>query len=120
MQDCLVPIFEYVWCVYMYVVERRERGRREREEREIFVETGGIYGPWPSAKKHNVFCVRSQQKKLIYNDTPETWEFYKISEDPNEMNNIYDEKLEDVKKFKKKMMFYFNENKINTKLTPKF
>ncbi|RZD46620.1 MAG: hypothetical protein CXT78_03890 [Thaumarchaeota archaeon] len=93
---------------------------REKEEREVFVETGGIYGPWPSAKKHNVFCVRSQQKKLIYNDTPETWEFYKINEDPNEMNNIYDEKLEDVKKLKKKMMFYFNENKISTKLTPKF
>ena len=26
------------------------------ESRDIFVETGGLYGPWPSPEKHNVFC----------------------------------------------------------------
>ena len=34
-------------------------------ERDVFVETGGLYGPWPSPKKHNVFCIRSENKKLI-------------------------------------------------------
>ena len=33
------------------------------EDREVFVETGGLYGPWPSPKKHNVFCVKINQKK---------------------------------------------------------
>ena len=30
-------------------------------DREVFVETGGLYGPWPSPKKHNVFCVRTKK-----------------------------------------------------------
>ena len=93
---------------------------REVEEREIFVETGGLYGPWPSPKKHNVFCVRSQRKKLIYNDTPETWEFYNLDDDPKEIDNIYDENLSDVKNLKERLLYYLNENEINTKLTPKF
>ena len=93
---------------------------REVEEREIFVETGGLYGPWPSPKKHNVFCVRSQRKKLIYNDTPETWEFYNLDDDPKEIDNIYDENLPDVKNLKERLLYYLNENEINTKLTPKF
>jgi len=93
---------------------------REVEEREIFVETGGLYGPWPSPKKHNVFCVRSQRKKLIYNDTPETWEFYNLDDDPKEIDNIYDENLSDVKNLKERLLYYLNENEINTKLTPEF
>ena len=60
------------------------------DEREVFVETGGLYGPWPSAKKHNVFCIRSNQKKLIYNDTPETWELYDLEKDPNELKDLAD------------------------------
>ena len=59
-------------------------------EKPIFVETGGLYGYWPSPKKHNVFCVRWNDLKLIYNDTPMTWEFYNILSDPFEKNNIYD------------------------------
>ena len=30
----------------------------ESNERELFVETGGLYGPWPSPSKPNVFCVK--------------------------------------------------------------
>ena len=40
------------------------------ENRDVFIETGGLYGPWPSPKKHNVFCIKSNNKKLIYNDIP--------------------------------------------------
>ena len=89
---------------------------KSSEEREVFVETGGLYGPWPSAKKHNVFCVRSHGKKLIYNDTPETWEYYNLSNDPSESNNIYDENLTDVQKLKTRLIYYLNENEISTKL----
>lgn len=89
----------------------------EEHEREIFVETGGLYGPWPSSKKHNVFCVRFNNKKLIYNDTPETWEFYDLKQDPNELNNLYIENLSDVKLMKKRLYHYLKENKIETKIT---
>jgi arylsulfatase A-like enzyme len=92
----------------------------ESKEREVFVETGGLYGPWPSSKKHNVFCIRSNEKKLIYNDSPNTWEFYDLKKDPDEINNIYNDKSADIIKMKERIMFYLNENKINTKLTPKF
>ena len=58
------------------------------ENRSIFVETGGLYGPWPSPEKHNIFCVKVDGKKLIYNDTPQTWEFYDLKNDPNEWTNL--------------------------------
>ena len=71
----------------------------ENNDREVFVETGGLHGPWPSPKRHNVFCVRKNNKKLIYNDTPETWEFYDLKNDPQEANNIHDENSQDVIEF---------------------
>ena len=86
-------------------------------EREVFVETGGLYGPWPSAKKHNVFCVRSKQKKLIYNDTPETWELYDLEKDPNETDNIFNESLPIVKELKNQLIFNLKENNISTKIS---
>ena len=54
------------------------------ENRDVFIETGGLYGPWPSPKKHNVFCIKSNNKKLIYNDIPESWEFYDLLNDSSE------------------------------------
>jgi arylsulfatase A-like enzyme len=82
------------------------------EERDIFVETGGLYGPWPSPDKHNVFCIKSNGKKLIYNETPKTWEFYDLKSDPEELNNIYDENLEIIHLYKKKLFYYFKNNEI--------
>jgi len=86
------------------------------KDREVFVETGGLDGPWPSGKKHNVFCVRINGKKLIYNDTPQTWEFYNLNDDPYELENIYDEKNPEVLRLKEKLLFYLNENEIDTNL----
>jgi len=86
------------------------------DNREVFAETGGLYGPWPSPEKHNIFCVRIDNKKLIYNDTPQTWEFYNLAIDSDEENNIYDESNEDVKKMKNRLLFYLNENEIKTKI----
>jgi arylsulfatase A-like enzyme len=90
----------------------------DAKQREVFVETGGLYGPWPSPKKHNVFCVKLNQKKLIYNDTPKTWEFYDLKNDPNELNNLYDENSEEINFFKERLIHYFKTNDIKTNLSP--
>jgi len=89
----------------------------DTEDREVFAETGGLYGPWPSPEKHNVFCVKINHKKLIYNDTPKTWELYDLEKDPNEINNIYDENSELEKKLKERLLAYLKENNIKTKIS---
>ena len=88
----------------------------EADDRELFAETGGLYGPWPSPKKHNVFCIKIKNKKLIYNDTPQTWEFYDLQNDPNELNNLINEDIVEIEKLKQKLIFYLNENNIITNL----
>ena len=86
------------------------------ENRAVFVETGGLYGPWPSPEKHNIFCVRLNGKKLIYNDTPETWEFYDLTKDPSELHNEYDEKSNEISSLKDLLISYLKENQIETKI----
>jgi len=86
-------------------------------ERDVFVETGGLYGPWPSPKKHNVFCLRRSNRKLIYNDTPQSWEFYNLDDDPNENENIFDETNSEILQMKKLLISHFIQNNIETNLT---
>ena len=86
------------------------------KDRDVFAETGGLYGPWPSPKKHNVFCLKSNFKKIIYNDTPETWEFYNLKNDPGETTNIYNPNSNEIIKMKNKLFSYLKQNKIKTKL----
>ena len=86
---------------------------KNTQEREVFVETGGLYGPWPSPKKHNVFCVRKNNKKLIYNKTPKTWEFYDLESDPKELNNIYDEESQLEQSYKEILYRYLKDNSIH-------
>lgn len=90
--------------------------KENSKDRELFVETGGLYGPWPSPTKPNVFCVRIKKKKLIYNDTPQTWEFYDLEKDPFETNNIYESNIEEVTILKKKLKNYFKENGVESNL----
>lgn len=89
----------------------------ENKNRLIYAETGGLNGPWPSPKKHNVFCIRSNDSKLIYNDTPQTWEFYNLKDDPFELKNIYDENLDNVKKFKEQLLHYMKILNKDTKIS---
>jgi len=86
---------------------------KNTQEREVFVETGGLYGPWPSSKKHNVFCIRKNNKKLIYNKTPKTWEFYDLESDPKELNNIYDEESHLEQSYKEILYRYLKDNSIH-------
>ena len=89
----------------------------ENDERETFAETGGLYGPWPSPEKHNVFCLKHNGKKIIYNDTPGTWEFYNLDDDPGEIKNIFDKNSEIVNKFQERLLYYLKENNISTKIS---
>ena len=88
----------------------------EPKNRLIFSETGGLGGPWPSPKKHNIFCVRSNDSKLIYNDTSQTWEFYDLKQDPDEKNNIYSENLEIITKLKNHLVHHLKILNKDTKL----
>ena len=86
-------------------------------DREVFAETGGLYGPWPSPEKHNVFCIKYNNKKLIYNETPKTWEFYDLIADPEEKNNIFDDNSKIICEFQKRLIYYLKKNKITTSLS---
>ena len=90
--------------------------RKDTTERELFAETGGLYGFWPSPKKHNVFCVRKNQKKIIYNMTPNTFEFYNLEKDPNEKNNIFNENDIEMLNYKNILFDYFK--KFNIEKSP--
>ena len=53
---------------------------------------------------------------MIYNDEPQTWEFYDLENDPNEENNIYVENSKVIVSLKKLLLKHFKENNIKTKL----
>lgn len=91
--------------------------KHEQDDREAFVETGGLFGPWPSPEIHNVFCIRNNGKKLIYNATPETWEFYDLIKDPEEYHNLYDDHSNEISKFKERLIHHLNENGIDTNIS---
>tara|TARA_B100000029_G_scaffold399050_1_gene397673 strand:- start:1343 stop:2512 length:1170 start_codon:yes stop_codon:yes gene_type:complete len=89
----------------------------EKTERPSFIETGGLYGPWPSPKKHNVFAIRINRKKLIFNDTPETWEFYDLDTDPNEEKNLYSKDNAEIQVLKSKLIVHLVANNIHTNIS---
>ena len=89
---------------------------RDHTERELFAETGGLYGFWPSPKKHNVFCVRKNTKKIIYNMNPNTFEFYDLENDPNENKNIFDENDDEILNYRDILFDYLK--KFNIEKTP--
>ena len=83
------------------------------KEKSIFIETGGLYGYWPSPKKHNMFAVRFEDRKIIYNNSSKIWEYYNLQNDPKEISNIYDENKEEVIKMEEKLKDYLFRLNIN-------
>ena len=83
----------------------------KNEERYIYGETGGLYGPWPSPDSPNVRCIRTDEWKLIHNLTPDTWELYNIVKDPNENINLYSSEVGVSTRMKKKLMEDFKFEK---------
>mgnify|MGYP006081352973 CR=1 FL=1 len=74
----------------------------------VYSETGAIQGPYPSPMKPNVFCIKTQNHKLIYLKTIEEWKLFNLKDDPNEINNIYNENDEISKKLSKKLIDWIN------------
>jgi len=72
----------------------------ETEDRIAFSETGGLNGPWPSPNKHNVFGIKYKNKKIIFNKTPKTWEFYDLESDPDEKHNIINSGMKEIEEMK--------------------
>ena len=61
--------------------------------------------------------MKINNKKLIYNDTPQTWEFYDLKLDPTEQHNIYSSSLDEVNLMKTKLINFLKENNISTKIS---
>lgn len=61
------------------------------DNREAFIETGGVGGFFPSPRASNIYTVVYNNKKIIYNLSNNKYEFYDLSKDPQELNNIYNE-----------------------------
>ena len=57
------------------------------------------------------------EKKLIFNDTPKTWEYYDLDADPNEEKNLYDEENEEIKSLKSKLTTHLEANHIQTNIS---
>ena len=74
----------------------------------VYSETGALQGPYPSPMKPNVFCVKTVEHKLIYLKTPEEWRLYNLKNDPNEMDNIFNENEIISKELKKKLLEWIN------------
>ena len=85
--------------------------------------------PWPTAIQYGTltttfYCDGTMHiknffdawQKLIYNDTPETWEFYDLKKDPRELKNIFEKKSIEITKYRKLLLKHFKENNIKTKI----
>jgi hypothetical protein len=68
---------------------------------ESILEAGGMSGPYPSPKKHNLFSVRNDSWKLIYHKTTDEYELYDMLRDPKERNNIFGTQKEIERSLKK-------------------
>jgi len=75
--------------------------KRKDKNRIAYVETGGLGGPWPSPNAPNVKCIRTPDSKIIYNLTPDTWEFYDLKNDPHENNNLIDKDTKEIRQMVK-------------------
>ncbi|MDD4939905.1 MAG: sulfatase-like hydrolase/transferase [Candidatus Omnitrophica bacterium] len=57
-------------------------------DREAYVETAGLDGPYPSPYEPNIFCVRTKKWKLVYNSATDKRELYDMEKDKEEKTNL--------------------------------
>ena len=76
------------------------------EHKYTFSETGGLQGPFPSPKKHNVFCIKSTKYKLIFYKDANEKLLFDLMNDPNEIKNLYGTGLEIEKELEEKLLEY--------------
>jgi len=75
---------------------------------EVFSETGGLQGPFPSPFKPNVFCIRTKSHKLIYFKTTNEWLLFDLEKDPKEENNLIGKNLSEEKILREKLLNWIN------------
>ena len=56
------------------------------------------------------------EKKIIYNMSPNTFEFYDLEKDPNENENIFDENNNEILKYKNILFNYLKKFNIQNTL----
>ena len=66
----------------------------ESNDREAYVETAGLSGPYPSPYKPNICAIRTKEWKLIYNESTNMKELYNLQTDPQEKVNLSGQNLE--------------------------
>tara|TARA_B110000014_G_scaffold171886_1_gene122320 strand:- start:1604 stop:2716 length:1113 start_codon:yes stop_codon:yes gene_type:complete len=76
------------------------------EHEFTFSETGGLQGPFPSPNKHNVFCVKNKNYKLIYYKDKEEKLLYDLLSDSSETKNLYGTELEIQRVLEEKLSDY--------------
>ena len=76
------------------------------EHEFTFSETGGLQGPFPSPNKHNVFCVKNKNYKLIYYKDKEEKLLYDLLNDSSETKNLYGNGLEIQRVLEEKLSDY--------------
>ena len=73
-----------------------------------FSETGALHGPYPSPEHSNVFCIKSQNYKLMYLRDADEWELYDLINDTRELKNISGKGLEIEEVLKEKLLEWIN------------
>ena len=73
-----------------------------------FSETGALHGPYTSPEKHNVFCVKTKDYKLMYNKDNDEWSLFNLLDDPKETKNIFATGVKAEKKLKNKLLNWIN------------
>lgn len=64
-------------------------GGADTADREAYIETAALSGPFPSPYKPNICAVRIPRWKLIMNQANGTRELYDLANDPDERTNVF-------------------------------
>ena len=73
-----------------------------------FSETGPLHGPYTSPEKHNMFCIKTKDYKLMYNKDGNEWSLFNLLEDPKETKNIFGTGIRAEKKLKNELLNWIN------------
>ena len=74
----------------------------------VFSETGALHGPYTSPEKHNVFCVKTKDYKLMYIKDINEWSLFNLLDDPKETKNIFATGVMVEKKLKNVLLDWIN------------
>ena len=73
-----------------------------------FSETGALHGPYVSPEVSNVFCIKSEDYKLIFLKASNEWLLFDLKNDPNETKNIYGKEINVEDDLKRKLLSWID------------